>query len=310
MQRIFKELENFSILKEQLKDQGHQVLTLDDHGFSIGQKNKEIDLLVTGLMHGDEVVGIEIINSILTETLRSNKKFSISIAFLLCNIEAAKASKRFIQTDLNRSFLVKDVITTEHKRAVEIASIVKRSKFILDLHQTIEPTEKEFFIFEHIPKLIKIAHSLLPEIPIVTFSLGGFSESGKTVLEFATTVGSTALAIECGEKGYNPQITTKIVKLIYKLINKLELNDLPETTESIEVNNLSKSIVNEEGSYLIKGLKNHMKLIKGQLIGYRANGAEITVEDDCYLYFPRYGEYAKIVPTLCELGKTCNYTEV
>lgn len=300
MSRILTEIELFLSYKNQL-----ETVAIDDYGFVIEENDRKekIDLLLTALVHGDEVGGIQILNTILKQLSESKKKLAISIGFLLCNVDAATENKRFNEKDLNRSFLVRDIKYKEERRAQTLSQIVARSKFLMDFHQTVEPTEKAFFVFEKNEKLIQLAHSLLPEIPRVTFSSKGFSNDGKTMLEYASTMGAYAMALECGQAGFCDSLSEKISKLTFKLIEKLSENELKISNDStIEVFHIDATIENGGGDYLLPGLKSHMRIDQGQLIGYRKNGEQIKAPRDCYLYFPRYGELTDSSSVLCFLA--------
>jgi len=300
MNRISREFELFLSYKEKLSHS----FEIDDYGFAVGGKGK-IDLLLTALVHGDEVGGIQIVNEVLRELQDSKKDLGITVGFLLCNVKAALSSKRFLEKDLNRSFLVDKIELREEERASEISKIVGNSKFILDFHQTVEPTEKPFFIFERNDKLIDLANVLLPEIPIVTFATEGFSGEGKTMLEYASTVDCDAIAIECGQAGFCEVLSKKISALTFKLIDNLKEENLVVSAKGpIEHFHIDSTIENTGGDYLIPGLINHMKVNRGQLIGHRKNGSEIVSNLDGRLYFPRYGELAESSPVLCDLAKS------
>lgn len=261
----------------------------------------ELDLLITGLIHGDEVIGIQIINRFLEENNLAD--MPIKIGFLLGNIDAYRKNVRYVESDLNRSFASIQVITLEHKRALEIASIVQKAKYIIDIHQTIEPTLRPFFIFPHHEKLIKMANALLPEVPIVTFAENGFSKNGKTMIEYALNVGRLGMAIECGQKGFNDEISLKMQNVLSDLIDKLSSN-IDLSTTDIFVNQILQTIDYHDGDELIPGLQSHQVVKKDEVIGKKADGENILSPVDGYIYFPKYGELAKQTRILCEIAVT------
>lgn len=197
-------------------------------------------------------------------------------------------------------------------RADEIKPILDRANFIFDINQTVEPTESMFFIFEHNQKSVEFAFELLPETPIVTFPSSGFSIEGKTMLEYASSIGCKAFAIECGQKGFSNILSENMLILIKNLIKKTTYRKAKEINKSIIITHLVETIKNEEGSYLAPNLKNHMKVLQGEVIGFRKNGQEITVNQDGRLYFPRYGNLAciKSSPVLCDIGKEIDYKNI
>lgn len=85
-------------------------------------------ILITGGIHGDEPIGIEV--------AKFFEKGRNSILGLVCNPKALRENKRFIETDLNRSFGVNKPISLEENRARKISEIVKNFDLIIDLHNT------------------------------------------------------------------------------------------------------------------------------------------------------------------------------
>jgi len=309
MSRILNEIEKFLQAKKNLISTGHQVKNIDDYGFVIcgNTQSEKIDLLITGLVHGNEVIGIEIINQMINHFIQ-NKKININLGLLLCNIEAAKKDLRFIESDLNRSFSVKKITTLEQHRAQQIAKIVDQADFVFDLHQTIEPSLTPFFVIEHNHELIQIANQLLPQFPIVTFGQGGFSQSGKTMLEYASTKNIKAMVIECGQKGFSDELSTKVATGCLELIKTLKNIEIKKPKE-ISVLHLVGSITNMGNTHLVPGLVSYLPIKQGQVLAYEGE-IEIKAPFDGRLIFPSYGEKARTNHELCNLGRIINYTDV
>lgn len=306
--RIHQEIETFLQSKQKLIDQGHQVKTLDGHGFAIcGNKSERLDLLITGLMHGNEVIGIEVINRIIDYFIK-NKVIHINLGLLLCNLEAAKQDVRFIESDLNRSFSVAEVTTMEHRRAIEIAKIVDQADFVFDLHQTVEPSLTPFFVIEHNHELIQIANQLLPQFPVVTFGAGGFSKSGKTMLEYSSSRKTKAMVIECGQKGFSTELSEKVAEACLELVKTLKTTEI-KTPKEISVLHLVGSITNMGNTHLVPGLVSYLPIKQGQVLAHEGS-IEIKAPFDGRLVFPSYGEKARTNHELCNLGKIINYTDI
>ncbi len=87
-------------------------------------------ILVIGGMHGNEPLGIEVVR-LLRERSRPD------VDTLLANEMAIKADKRFVSTDLNRSFpgdLASD--NYETRRAAEVLRACEGYDLVLDFHNT------------------------------------------------------------------------------------------------------------------------------------------------------------------------------
>lgn len=106
-----------------------------------GQSDKSVCIM--GSSHGNERIGaavLEELRGILTASdLRSD------VYLVLGNPEAYRANKRYINTDMNRLFGAdRDVMApgdnVEEKRVAEIAPVLSRSHYLLDIHSTIKPS--------------------------------------------------------------------------------------------------------------------------------------------------------------------------
>jgi succinylglutamate desuccinylase len=298
---INNELFQFDHLKRSLEN-SRDLLHLDEHGFVISpSEDGKIDLLITALTHGDEVVGIEAVNSVLQFLVKAPSP-TISIGFLLCNVEAAKVEKRFLETDLNRGFML-DVPpkTREERRAQEVGAIVKRARVVLDMHQTVEPTSKPFYCISRTPESVRWAHFLEPKLDVITFPQAGFSHSGKTLIEQVTSAGGVGLVVEWGQKGYSLAQARMAANFILQSYSKISAGEKPEAGKSVETMHLCEFIRSVNEAKLIPGLENFMYVEKNQIIA-RTKVGEIVAPRDGYIFFPKYGELAKVSAEICEIA--------
>ena len=225
-EKIHQSIEQFKTFKSHFSSHPNYI-EIDDHGFALTTKNNKINLLVTGITHGNEVIGLEIIDLLLTD-IKSNNDLGLGVAFLLNNIPASLANKRCLEKDLNRCFLSTENKTSEEKRAQQVQNIILNLKdkyqlqMILDLHQTSEPTKDVFWIMTEDEKLIKYAHAMKPDFPIVTFPNSGFSKEGQTLTEFAKSHSIPAFVIEIGQSGFN----TERALLMKNLIQNLDVHQI------------------------------------------------------------------------------------
>ena len=168
------------------------------------QADDAIDLTVMAVTHGNELAGIAVVNRILEYLLNMPQTLNFKLALVLANTPASLAGVRFRERDLNRSFDFKgDCDSYEVKRAQQLEPLLKRSKLLIDLHQTIEASKSGFFIFPFSKGSFEFAHTLCPDLPIVTHWSGGFSKDGKCSDEFVNCHGGVGLTIELGHKGFD-----------------------------------------------------------------------------------------------------------
>ncbi len=234
--QINQYIEQFKNFKSYFSSHANYI-EIDDHGFALTTKNNKINLLVTGITHGNEVIGLEIIDLLLAD-IKNNNDLDLGIAFLLNNIPASLQNKRCLEKDLNRCFLSTENKTSEEKRAKQVQKVILDLKekyqlqMILDLHQTSEPTKDVFWIMTEDEKLIRYAHHMRPDFPIVTFPNSGFSKEGQTLTEFAKTYSIPAFVIEIGQSGFNNERAL----LMKNLIQTLDVDQILNTEAANQIN--------------------------------------------------------------------------
>lgn len=86
-------------------------------------------LLVVGGLHGDEPTGIAVAKHFLSQKTKG-------VFGVLGNEAAIKRNKRFLETDLNRSFGKKMPVSLEEKIASSLAATVHKADLIIDIHNT------------------------------------------------------------------------------------------------------------------------------------------------------------------------------
>ena len=187
-------------------------------------------LTLVALVHGNEIGGL----NILLEVLKSIEKGSFvpqcRIRFILGNIPAYELNKRFIETDLNRSFNLNKEDSKEERRAKEIETYISGSTMLLDFHQTLEPSYSPFFIFNYEESNYRLAKNLASDIPIITFKSFSNGKSGRGLSSMANLLGASAITVETGEKGDSAEQTMFGVKLVNSAASFLESSHLQDAS--------------------------------------------------------------------------------
>lgn len=287
--QIQHEFDTFIELKKQFAEIHPHYTEINEHGFILTNSSNNLDLLVTGLTHGDEVIGLQIINLLLNDIML-HKKFDLKIGFLLNNLPAFHQGQRYLESDLNRSFMVDEIKTAEHKIASGIQNIIKslQMKLILDLHQTSEPTKQSFAVIPEVPELIQLAHQFSPESPIVSFSSAGFSSEGKTLLEFAQNTGVKSLTFEIGQKGLNSDLANQFKTIIFKALNSLD-KIMQKSVKNLGYLMINQLIPNINGYVLKPDFESLDSVTKGQVLAVNSSdNSEYLSPIDGYIIFPRY----------------------
>lgn len=96
---------------------------------SVTENNPKIT--ITCCVHGDEIFGLEVFRRLSLDTERKN-----GLKLILVNEEAVIAKKRFLETDLNRSFPGRTDGSHEEKLALELLPHARTAQSLLDIHTT------------------------------------------------------------------------------------------------------------------------------------------------------------------------------
>lgn len=169
----------------------------------VPKSTKKLALTVSGIVHGNETVGLAILNEFIHLLISETIDCRIPIGLFLGNVPAAKANTRFIERDLNRSF-DRDGNTAEEKRARELSPLLKQTMWYFDIHQTNRPAEEPFFIFPYGKDPFFFAQNLSAHTAIVTHINSSFSQDGSCTDEFVNRNGGIGLTLECGKAGFDP----------------------------------------------------------------------------------------------------------
>lgn len=159
------------------------------------------------LVHGNEIIGLPILNSLLRDLQTGKLTTRHELYFGLGNVAAAFADKRFLEKDLNRCFGQTVAAIPEERRAREIeAYVLDEVDYLIDLHQTIHPAVQPFFIFQY-SKANCFNHLSLMNPGLTTilqFDAIGDSQSLSTD-EYVRSRGRFGAALELGQIGFTEE---------------------------------------------------------------------------------------------------------
>lgn len=270
---------------------------IDTYGFKCHFQSGKTQLMIFALTHGDEIVGLPIINQVLNSLLETKK---YNFAVMLNNIEAYWKQTRCVDFDLNRSFTdsLSNITnqTQEFVRAQQIKSAINKIKplYILDLHQTIEDSVSAFAVTPERKDLIQLANFISADTPILSFAQSGFSKIGMTLIEYSNSVNIPALVFEIGQKGFNVELTKDFATKIIKFIGNICLNHGFLSDISIDYYLIVEEVPYSNEQTLLAGFKSFENLSLNQQITLnKANKpTEIFVNKhkNAVMIFPRYSQ--------------------
>lgn len=94
---------------------------------------------IIGGVHGDEPIGVQAIG-FLQESLQG-LEIQESIKYIIANEEALRLNKRFVETDLNRSFPGNENGKLEEKLAYALLKEISDADYVFDIHSTVIDTD-------------------------------------------------------------------------------------------------------------------------------------------------------------------------
>ncbi len=263
----------------------------EDEGLSA--RAKAVALSFQAITHGNEVGGIEVLLALLELLGSGVVSCPLPLGFILGNPEAARADRRYLESDLNRSFGQKSQASMEQKRAHALEPLLEESLFFLDFHQTIEPTLSPFFIFPYAPSSYQFAAALHQQIPIVTHWGRPFSHDGMCSDEYVNYRGGIGITLELGQKrfdayhaGVGLQVALSAVQYVLGFVKGNAKTSLERAEGALYT---WKSVVAyEAGMTLREGLVNFQVLKVGDHLGFTADRKDIRAKADGWLLFPKY----------------------
>lgn len=115
-------------------------MKLPSHTTYIKGNSKGPSVVIIGALHGNEPIGVIIIEKL--KKILKKEEINGEIYLILGNPKAYKSRKRYLDCDLNRIFHLKfnEKLNIEEKRALELAPLLKKADYLLDIHSTQKPS--------------------------------------------------------------------------------------------------------------------------------------------------------------------------
>jgi succinylglutamate desuccinylase len=272
---------------------------IDQYAFVVrpdGDSRSRIDLLLMALTHGNEFGGLLVLNALCALLESGQVTPSISVGLVLCNVAAARRQMRQVDRDLNRTFGRVEGETLEDRRAREVEPMMRRARFSVDFHQTIEPSHTPFLVFAYEPLSLRFARGILPRAPVVTHwgrPFSGGSNGGCTSDEFIHRQGGVAVSVELGQKGddvYQVAVGLSVCLHAMTVISVVDGGgELPPLSDELNpIYTWGDIVPYPDGHVLLEpGLTNFQPIQAGQRLGALAGDA-VLAPSSGYLLFPKY----------------------
>ena len=251
-----------------------------------------ISLIIFGGIHGNEPTGIESVIKIHKKIKRNEIELKKGkLTFILGNPEAYRKYKRYINSDLNRSFLNNLNSNCEVNRAKEITKFidsVSRKTIIIDLHSVSSGTIQMLAYKEESKddnEIIKLFGNIGTHFMFHNKHLNG------TLIDYAQSKGLKCYSLECGNHNSMDTVkfaTNQILRVLkifgmidYELENIQDKSDITiyETIETIKGNvtfNTKK----------LGRLRTGIEIKKGTVYAHDENKNECVAKETCYIVLP------------------------
>ncbi len=219
-------------------------------------------ILVVENMHGDEIGGFAYPNS---------------VDIIIGNPEAKRQKKRYIESDLNRSFNGNSC-TFEEKRAKELLPILEKYDFVLDIHSTITGDTNAVISTHNSRKEREAARHLIAKNYI-------YIPGGRNSLIYHTKNG---LSLELGGVHEKSRYQNSIDNFINYLLGKDSMETLLREWECVGVQEKPDGCVSTKTD-----LKNYESVSTGQVIA-SVDGSAITASENFTTFLWGDGQYENI----------------
>jgi succinylglutamate desuccinylase len=251
------------------------------------------------LVHGDEVGTLPAVLRIMERLSAGDLPFGGRADFFVGNPPAARASKRCLESDLNRVFVPGPPGTWEHRRALELMPLLSDCQLFLDLHQTRLRTERPFFTLPWRPLEDAWVRWLAPAVPDVAWITRSpeqdFSPSTRCADEFVRDGGGAGITLELGQRGFSEAVAASAERAIERALTLMDLlaegADLQAQAEAHQRPPLFRYVFAQdpgsEAARLRPGLSNFAPVRAGDPL-HAPGSPPLIAPADGVLIFPKY----------------------
>jgi len=278
---------------------------MDIKHYNWKSENSGLHLLITGVIHGNEVCGyiaISWLKELIDKGLIKIVSGELTV-IPMCNPKAYEIEDRYFESNLNRNFYPKDnPVTYEDKIQNIIAPFFQKADVLLDIHSYHKDDGAPFMFFRPDEKKDRDFASMLG---VSTYFCGfadaylkaGISKSEKESMgtrEYILTCGGYGVTLECGYHK-SPNSIEVAKKAIMGALYHLGVADIDKSLQSY----IPKIMPVEKGTFykMIEvfykkqsgalGDFNHLQQIsKGEILASYEDGTSIKSPYDGYMIFP------------------------
>jgi succinylglutamate desuccinylase len=214
-------------------------------------------------VHGDE-----------HSPINAAKKVLCQDQYLVCNPQASKINKRFVESDLNRSFPGVFSVTLEEKIAQNLVKVLATKSLVVDIHTATCATPPFIITTSLSAKHMGLAmRTGVKKVVLMTREFG----AGKSLIDFV----QTGISLESGKEK-----SIKTQKLIEIIINRINVNK--RTKINLDIYEVIKTMVKQNPREFLLPKIRSFKLIKA---GTKITNLGEIAEFDFYPVLARSKNY-------------------
>lgn len=260
----------------------------------------DLHLVIGCMIHGDETGSLPAVVKLIEALAHRELRYGGPLTVFVGNPEAGLQDRRFLEADLNRVFVDDPPDNHEGRRARELQPMLDAADVFLDLHQTILPTDRPFYIFPWSVSGWQWARVIGGAQTWVTRPAdAAFSTGTRCADEAVRLRGRPGLTLELGHKGLSAESEQRAWHALTRLLHAAErIGAGAQTLPGAATHHPDLRFVetrwrqpfDDATLRLRPGLTNFAPVARGELLS-AADTPEIRSPHDGMVLFPKYPDY-------------------
>jgi succinylglutamate desuccinylase len=233
-------------------------------------------VLVNVCSHGNETVGLDV-----QDMCNDLKIKNGSLTFNIGNPEAIRQGKRFIDSDLNRSFPGLENGTYEERIAFEMMKYLPLFDYVIDIHSTVSGMDNCLITEDNSPEIQKLISSCSNcDVVLHMTATKGSSiftacrQSGKNIPTIAFEYGDNSKEIV--KKTYDDLISILVNIGVVEQINNVKIIKNPNQFECYS------TFPRSYNDILDQSIINYKLVKKGEIVAISSLGIKVLAQEDFY----------------------------
>jgi len=255
----------------------------DEDNYLLSLQGEGSDVVgISGCIHGNERIGLEVIRKIATQ--KHDRSQYKTLHLIGGNPRAYQANKRFIEANLNRvngdSALIPESMSKSYERkiAIRLEKIFRECDKLLDIHQAF--SDDDFIVCKKAS--LPLAKSMASPRIVISPELEHYTEQKGIAVSstdhFMNSIGKQGIVYEFGDMR-SPDQTQNIEKAYQEALSFITNQASTNASQFVDVFRTKMAYVTREHYVSNPEIKPFSTLHTGQIIGTDGDHS-ITVKED------------------------------